>query len=101
MYGTFYKAHNSKLHFLPWEKLFIVHIFLLFLLPRLRKDLTLPVLCLASLARSIVGVAGGATKAAVAQHQVGGCVQYSRRGGWVEHQVGGCVQYSWRGGWSH
>jgi len=37
--------------------------------PRLRKDLTLPVLCLASLARSIVGVAGGATKAAVAQHQ--------------------------------
>ena len=37
---------------------------------RLAKDLTLACFCLAALARSIVGVAGGATKAAVAQHQV-------------------------------
>ena len=39
---------------------------------RFSRELTLPVLCLASLSRSIVGVAGGATKAAVAQHQVRG-----------------------------
>jgi len=37
--------------------------------PRLSKDMTLAVLCGASFSRSIVGVAGGATKAAVAQHQ--------------------------------
>jgi len=37
--------------------------------PRFGREWTLAVLCIASLSRSIVGVAGGATKAAVAQHQ--------------------------------
>ena len=32
----------------------------------------LPVLCVAGVGRSLVGVAGGATKAAVAQHQARG-----------------------------
>ena len=35
----------------------------------LPRPLVLPVLCLAGVGRSLVGVAGGATKAAVAQHQ--------------------------------
>jgi len=39
------------------------------LTPRFGKEYTLPVLCCASVSRSLVGVAGGATKAAVAQHQ--------------------------------
>jgi len=39
------------------------------LTPRFGKEWTLPVLCVASVSRSLVGVAGGATKAAVAQHQ--------------------------------
>ena len=37
---------------------------------RFGKEFRLPVLCCASISRSLVGVAGGATKAAVAQHQV-------------------------------
>ena len=37
--------------------------------PALPRHLVLPVLCLTGLGRSLVGVAGGATKAAVAQHQ--------------------------------
>lgn len=37
--------------------------------PALPKSLVMPVLCLAGVGRSLVGVAGGATKAAVAQHQ--------------------------------
>jgi len=36
----------------------------------LPKDLVMPTLCMAGVGRSLVGVAGGATKAAVAQHQV-------------------------------
>ena len=36
---------------------------------QLPKPALLPVLCLTGLGRSLVGVAGGATKAAVAQHQ--------------------------------
>ena len=39
------------------------------LAPALPRHLILPVLCLTGLGRSLVGVAGGATKAAVAQHQ--------------------------------
>ena len=39
------------------------------LAPALPRHLVLPVLCLTGLGRSLVGVAGGATKAAVAQHQ--------------------------------
>lgn len=39
------------------------------LTPKFGKEFTLPVLCCASISRSLVGVAGGATKAAVAQHQ--------------------------------
>jgi len=35
----------------------------------LPKQMVMPVLCLAGVGRSLVGVAGGATKAAVAQHQ--------------------------------
>jgi len=35
----------------------------------LPKDLVMPTLCMAGVGRSLVGVAGGATKAAVAQHQ--------------------------------
>jgi len=35
----------------------------------LPKDLVMPTLCVAGVGRSLVGVAGGATKAAVAQHQ--------------------------------
>jgi hypothetical protein len=31
-------------------------------IPRLARSLTMPVLCLASLSRSLVGVAGGASK---------------------------------------
>ena len=37
--------------------------------PLLPRPLVLPVLCGAGVGRSLVGVAGGATKAAVAQHQ--------------------------------
>ena len=40
--------------------------------PLLPRPLVLPVLCGAGVGRSLVGVAGGATKAAVAQHQVKG-----------------------------
>ena len=39
------------------------------LAPALPRHLVLPLLCLTGLGRSLVGVAGGATKAAVAQHQ--------------------------------
>ena len=54
----------------------LLNFFLDMVLIRFSRELTLPVLCLASLSRSIVGVAGGATKAAVAQHQVRG-IHYS------------------------
>ena len=37
--------------------------------PILPRPLVLPTLCATGLGRSLVGVAGGATKAAVAQHQ--------------------------------
>ena len=37
--------------------------------PLLPRELVLPTLCMTGLGRSLVGVAGGATKAAVAQHQ--------------------------------
>jgi hypothetical protein len=40
--------------------------------PALPRPMVLPVLCLAGVGRSLVGVAGGATKAAVAQHQARG-----------------------------
>eukprot|EP00088_Acartia_fossae_P013012 TRINITY_DN1673_c0_g1_i10.p1 TRINITY_DN1673_c0_g1~~TRINITY_DN1673_c0_g1_i10.p1 ORF type:complete len:403 (-),score=64.79 TRINITY_DN1673_c0_g1_i10:473-1681(-) len=46
-----------------------VAMFIEILTPSFSKDLTLGVLCCASVSRSLVGVAGGATKAAVAQHQ--------------------------------
>lgn len=39
------------------------------LAPGLPRPLVMPTLCVAGLGRSLVGVAGGATKAAVAQHQ--------------------------------
>ena len=39
------------------------------LAPALPRHLVLPLVCLTGLGRSLVGVAGGATKAAVAQHQ--------------------------------
>ena len=39
------------------------------LAPGLPRALVMPTLCGAGLGRSLVGVAGGATKAAVAQHQ--------------------------------
>ena len=38
--------------------------------PVLPRSLVLPTLCVTGVGRSLVGVAGGATKAAVAQHQV-------------------------------
>ena len=38
--------------------------------PHLPRPAFLPLVCTAGVARSVVGVAGGATKAAVAQHQV-------------------------------
>ena len=44
--------------------------------PLLPRPLVLPVLCGAGVGRSLVGVAGGATKAAVAQHQVEWDIMY-------------------------
>ena len=42
------------------------------MIPLFPKNLFAPLLCCSAVSRAIVGVAGGATRAAVTQHQVSG-----------------------------